>query len=448
MAGMEQEQVERLLGELPGKETAWLQAQPPEILHERNSQSYRFRHGLYQEFVIQQISPADRAALHSKAGAVLAALYDPTPGEQAIRIAYHYKRAGLVEKTVPYFLQAAQYASGLSAYEQSIALLTHALELNAARPPSPRRDADELQLLNALSGQLVGGIGWGSEERRRVTRRAYDLCQHTGEAAASQFLLTLFSLADMARARGQHDESMTLGQQMLQLAQTHGEREYLSLSHWSLGETFFYQGELDEARRHLEAAVDLHTPGKESGLGAITGTDTSVVCLCWLSWVYAMEGEPDEARAAAAEAVAIADRLDHPFNQVFALTFGRCGLHALQGDWQAVLDAMDELMPLVQQDDLAPMMPWALVFQGWAQTLSGEAGQGIDRIRSGMDAWREAGAVSGLTCMGYYLAQACRQANRTGEANAAADETLALVEETGERLFEPHLSRLKGDLAR
>lgn len=443
VAEIDEGAVNQTLSALPGGEMAWLQPQPPAIISGQISQIYRFRHRLYQKFILQQINTIEWSVLHGRIGRALIDLYPLDCGEVAAQIAYHFEQAREIEQALPFYLQAAQYASSLSAYEQSIAILTHARELLTTLPLSSARDARELQLLNALSGQLLGGAGWGSDKRRRVTQRAYKLCQLAGETTASQFLLTLFSLADLARARAEHAKSLQLGQQMMTLVRETADPEFLALTHWTLGATHFFRGELGEAREHLESVLTLHTPSKESAITAITGTDAAVVSLCWLSWAYALDGEWQAAQQAGTRSVTLATQIEHPFNQVFALIFGECGLRALGRDWPGVQNSLQAILPLVERADLAPMKPWALVFQGWAETFAGNAETGIPRIRAGMDAWRAAGAVSGLTCMGYFLAEACLRAGRFDEAQTAITETRALMAETGENLFAEKLRGVK-----
>ena len=442
LAGLDEGQVTRLLGALPGGDLAWLRTRMPVILHGELSQTFSFRHRLYQEFVLQQIPPERRAFLHGRAAQALAAIHAGDTGKIAAQIAYHYEQAGQVDAAIPFLLDAARYAARLSSFEQSIALLNHALEILPTLPPSAARDARELELLNVLSGQLLGGKGWASDERERIVQRAYELSQQAGEAAASQFLLTLYSLADLSRARGEHARSLAVGEQMMQLAQSGADQEYLALTHWTLGETYFYMGRLPEARRHLDEVVRLHDPLAERQLATITGADATVASLCWLSWIAAAEDRPAAARQLGEQAVELTRQLEHPFDRAFALTFGACGLFAFQGDWQRVFAPLETLMPLLQQDGLAPLLPWALVYQGWALARSGASDEGIPLIRAGIDAWRDAGAVSGVTCMRYYLADACLHAGDRAAAEQVIAETLRIIEQTDERLFEPRLRRM------
>jgi hypothetical protein len=116
---------------------------------------------------------------------------------------------------------------------------------------------------------------------------------------------------------------------------------------------------------------------------------------------------------------------------------------ALQGDWQHILTVMETLMPMLQQDDLMPLLPWGLVYQGWALSRSGDTAQGIALLHTGVNAWQDAGAVSGVTCMNYYLADACLLAGDTETALAIIDNTLEIAQTVGERLFEPALRALK-----
>ncbi len=104
---------------------------------------------------------------------------------------------------------------------------------------------------------------------------------------------------------------------------------------------------------------------------------------------------------------------------------------------------MGEMAPLMEQDELTSMRPWGLVFQGWVQAERGDLAAGIRWVKAGVDAWQEIGAVSGRTCQMVPLISAYVRAGMLDEARASVEESLALVERTGERLFERELLELR-----
>jgi len=405
---------------------------------------YRFRHSLFQKYLYNRLGEGERAKLHEAVGNALEALYGERTSEFAIQLARHFEAAGRATRAADYLLQAGQRAVQLSANAEAITLFTKGLALLRTTPESAERAERELALQLALSGPLLAARGWGAPERAAVCDRAYALCQQIGDSA--QLLQALFSLADLCRAQGEHSQSLELGEQLLRLAQRTQDREQMALAHWTVGETLFFQGKLVPAREHLEQAVALHDPDRHRSLLSLTGPDTGVACLSWLSWVLWSLGYPDQAQERSQQALALAHKLDHPFSLAFALTFAGCGFHWLRRDARPVRETSDLLMPYISADEAAGIRPWVMVFRGWEQATRGDLEEGIAQMRDGLEAWTAMGAVSGHSCQVVPLAEACGRAGRSAEGLDVLEEALAVVEQTGERFLESELYRIKGEL--
>jgi Stage II sporulation protein E (SpoIIE)/MalT-like TPR region len=78
--------------------------------------------------------------------------------------------------------------------------------------------------------------------------------------------------------------------------------------------------------------------------------------------------------------------------------------------------------------------------------LQGRLAQGLRLMQKGLEAYRATGAELALPYYLGILADACTQTGRFAEARAALSEALALVEKNDERVQEPELHRLKGEL--
>jgi predicted ATPase/DNA-binding SARP family transcriptional activator len=405
---------------------------------------YGFRHSLFQKYLYSALDKGERSRLHEAVGNTLEALCGEQAGEIAGTLARHFEAAGQADRAADYLLQAGWRAVQLSANAEAITLFTKGLALLRTTPESPERSEREIAFQLALGGPLLAAKGWGGPERTEVCDRAYELCERTGDPA--QLLQALFSLADLCRAQGGHDRSLELGEQLVRLAQRAENNEQMALAHWTLGETCFFQGKLAHARAHLEEAIALHDPDGHRSLLSLTGPDTSVTCLSWLPWVAWNLGDPDQAQALSERAIALAQRLDHPFSLVFALIFAGCGFHWLRQEAGPVRELSDLLLPYVSGDEAAGVRPWVTVFRGWEQATRGELAEGIAQMRDGLETWKAMGAVSAQSCQAVPLAEAYAQAEQPAQGLGVVTEALAIVERTGERLFEPELYRLKGEL--
>lgn len=90
---------------------------------------YRFRHTLYREAIYQGLSLAWRSTLHGELARALEAAHpsDPTPYTEAL--AYHYRRAGQVERALEYLLKAGERATAVYDHPAALERYREALEL-------------------------------------------------------------------------------------------------------------------------------------------------------------------------------------------------------------------------------------------------------------------------------------------------------------------------------
>ncbi|HIC89092.1 MAG TPA: hypothetical protein EYP04_06790 [Anaerolineae bacterium] len=411
---------------------------------EQRLSHYRFRHALFQTYLYHRLDEMERAHLHQAVGEALEEIYQEQAEDITIQLARHFEAAGITAKAIDHLLQAGHKAMQLYAPVEAMALFTRGLALLQTLPDSPQRTEQELGLQMAISVPLLAMQGWGASERAQACRRAYELCQQTGNE--TQLMQALFLNADMHRARGEHRRSLELGQQLLELTQTSHDVQQMALAHWTLGETHFFRGELLAAQDHLTQALTLYDAHHSPALTPLTATDLGVTCLTWLSWTLWSLGYPDQGLVRLQEALALAQTLDHPLSQAFALTLGAYGFHWLRREPVAAHRHHAALVPLMAREDLTSTHPWGHVFQGWVKAEQGQLAQGIAEMEAGAKAWQAMGAVSGRICQALPLIEAYERAGKTGAASRLLDETLSLVEQTGERFFEAELYQLKGEL--
>ena len=89
---------------------------------------YVFRHALIHEAAYQSLLREDRRALHRAAGEILEGLWGERVEEGAATLAYHFARAEIPSKAVPYQLRAADRAAASYANAEALELYAQALE--------------------------------------------------------------------------------------------------------------------------------------------------------------------------------------------------------------------------------------------------------------------------------------------------------------------------------
>ena len=89
---------------------------------------FQFGHVLFQQYLYQRLSRAERRLWHGKIARILETLYAGHISEIVFELAHHYTEAGNPEKAVLYLRQAGDRARGVAAPEQAIRFYRAALE--------------------------------------------------------------------------------------------------------------------------------------------------------------------------------------------------------------------------------------------------------------------------------------------------------------------------------
>jgi predicted ATPase len=87
------------------------------------------------------------------------------------------------------------------------------------------------------------------------------------------------------------------------------------------------------------------------------------------------------------------------------------------------------------------------VMAGWALATRDEPGEGIDRIRRGLELWEAAGGGAYWAYLRSLLADSMRRSGDTAGASAVLRDTVRELESGGgDRTFEPEVYRIQGEI--
>src|SRR5207249_9969708 len=170
-------------------------------------------------------------------------------------LAHHYSRSGNTAKAVDYLQRAGQQAVERSAYAEAISHLTAALDLLTTLPESRERSQQELVVQMTLGPALRTTKSQAAPEVERLYIRARALCEQVGEPP--QLFRVLLGLWQVYAARGEHQTTRALGEQLLSLAQRLQDPDLLLEAYHALWAISFFGGELAAARSHLEQGLRL-----------------------------------------------------------------------------------------------------------------------------------------------------------------------------------------------
>jgi predicted ATPase len=431
-----EEELYQLLSMLQSKEFLYEQPAFPEV-------EYIFKHALTQEIAYNSLLVERRKVLHEHTAQAMEVLFHSRLDDYYEDLAHHYSRSSNTQKAVEYLQLAGQQAAQRSAYAEAIGHLTTALELLEVLPDTPERMQHELTLQITLGPALIAIKGYAASEVEKVYTRARELCQQLGETP--QLFSVLRGLWVFYLVSGELQTAYELGEQLLSLAQSVQDPALLLEAHWTLGNTLFLLGELLPAHGHLEQGIALYAPQQHCSHAVRYGQDPGVVSLGFAAWLLWLLGYPDQALKRNNETLALVQELSHPYSVNFALVFA-AWFHHFCREGQAVQEQAEAVVALATEHGFPAWIAWGTILRGWALAEQGQGEEGVAQLRQGIAA-RQAMAEEALRPYSLaLLAEAYGKAGQAEEGLSVLAEALAVVDKTGERLYEAELYRLKGQL--
>jgi class 3 adenylate cyclase/predicted ATPase len=421
--------------------------QEAEFIYERPSfpeVEYIFKNTLTQDVAYNSLLIERRKVLHEQVAQAIEALFHSRLEDYASDLAHHYTRSGNAEKAVEYLQLAGRQALQRSANTEAIHHLTSALELLKTLPDFAERVPQELSLQVALGVSLQSTLGSTASEVEKVYARARELCQQLGDAP--QLIPVLGGLWTFYLLRGELETTHELAGQILALARDMEAPALLLQAHRMMGTTLFWRGELAAAQEHLEKAMALYDPQlHRSHAFLYYGLDPEVTCLTLNAWVLWLRGHPDRSYDAGHKVLILAQDLAHPPSLAYALNYLAI-VHCFRGEGEMVRQQAEMLITFANDQGLPYWAMQGPIQQGWALVEQGQYEVGVAQMRHGLAARHAVGAKLGATLHLAWLAEAQAKAAQGDEGLAVLAEAMTTVSETGERINEAELYRLKGEL--
>ena len=189
---------------------------------------------------------------------------------------------------------------------------------------------------------------------------------------------------------------MSLPEQLLRRAQSAHDPVLMIYAQMGWGLTSYWMGEFLPAREHLEMATTLYDPERHRSLAFRYGFDAGVTRLSYAAWTLWQLGYPDQALKRGSEALALAQRLSHPF------TLSSAGLwvgvlRQYRREARAVQETAERLIAFSAEHGFPHWLAQAEIEHGWAMAEQGHNEEVIAQIQEGLAAFRATGTEA-ATC--------------------------------------------------
>ena len=408
-----------------------------EILRKRGSPpraTYTFRHALLRDAAYETMLHARRASLHSRIADHLSGSAPTQPG----LIAIHLEAAQREEDAIRAWTKAGVQALERPAVQEAVQHLTRALELlrRVAPEDGARR---ELEIRLALSAALVFVHGASTERLEMNLRRTEQLAAELGDPDVRAQALYGLWLDAVVRASPESDD---LAQQVWSATE---DRKWAATRHYVRGETALWSGDLALAERHLGEAMKLRDEA-----GAMNDGYFSEDAGVWLSGISSvatlLRGDFPQAHDRLQQA--LRSGRDTHLRMAMASPLHFATWHAqLVGDHDECLTTARELREFARTNSFPVHHAWGVCLEGWALAQGGDPAAGLTTLRKGLSSYPTRSRIYEPLCQILY-ADVLLKLGRVSEARAAAERTLAEMQDRLERVLLPEVWRIIGEILR
>jgi DNA-binding SARP family transcriptional activator len=408
------------------------------IVRVQADERWDFSHDRIREIAYGRIGPARRRLIHRRIAQGMELLFANRLDDVSASIAVHLDRGGQPARAVPFLERAAAVAARVSANEEAIRCLTHALSLVQTLPPGRDRDEQELALRSNLSIALNSGRGYAAREVEQNLDRVFMLSLADGRGQVPvRWLWVAFTLRFML---GDLKGTREVSEQAL--ASSVSDPSCRCEAHHAMGGTLLSVGELDASRQHFDAALaayDENHPQRSA-----LGSDLGVFAHAWYAHTLWLLGDENAAVARAEQGIALARRRDHIYSETLALAYAAL-LHQMRLDTGAVLDCAQSVVALCDRYEFAYYGDWAHALIGWARGQERPA-EGVEIIESALERLDRNRAQARRP---YYLSLLAETYSRLGNRDRTAsilDAAITMALERGDVWWLPALYLQKSDL--
>ena len=410
--------------------------------------AYDFAHDKLRDVVYQTLSPMRRRQLHRRAAQALVESAAHAVDSVTGQIASHYERGGQLLPATKWHVQAATEANQLSAVQEALRHLDHALSLLPQVAGAATQEAKrlELSIQTARGPLLLATKGYAAVEAEEALTRAWTICQEVCDNERS--FTVMWGLSRFYQVQPNFDKGMAIAQQMVAMAEEAAAPARQVEAYAALGTYHLHRGNLADALTYLDRSLALYDPAVHSQHAYSFGQDPKVVGLAYSAWTLFCLGRTAEADARVAECLAWADTLNHPYSQVIARAYATVQQQFL-GNVDACLAWAESTRSVANEYGFRLWIATSDFLRGWAtcqQALADPANveQGLALMQAGAELYRATGAKLGACYFAALLAETLAQTGQTDGSHFMIQMALAQFAETTERWCEAELYRIQG----
>jgi class 3 adenylate cyclase/DNA-binding winged helix-turn-helix (wHTH) protein/tetratricopeptide (TPR) repeat protein len=406
--------------------------------------TYRFKHALIQDAAYESLLKSRRQALHRRAGEILRDKPESAAAAPEV-IAHHFTEAGLDDRAIEWWGKAGDQALRRSAFQEAIAHLGKAIAMadKAGEGAPAATPSARLKLQTNLARAVMWSKGFGSEEAQAAYARARELVAKVDDPA--ERFATYYGQWINTGMRSGLAAAQDISQIFLNEAMSSASAPEIATAHRMIGLTLLTQGDLVDAKGHLDEALRVYDPQWGHDDRFRLGFEPGLTAMAYLASTEWLLGNAARARNLIEDAVARSIDAGHVPTLGNSYFFA-AQLEVLRGDPIAALKMARTATDYARENDLGLHWAMAKIYLGWARARLGEHESGITELKQALAAHTETGYKTYITFFAGLLAQVEAEGNQHREALSRIAEALTLANEISEHWVDSFLQRIRGEI--
>jgi len=426
VSGTPDDGLQSALAKLSEAELIYARGIPPEA-------TYQFKHALIQDAAYEALLKTRRKELHRRVARAIAENFPTIAESQPEVLARHCTEGGEAESAIDAWRRAAERAVERGAYVEAERHYRQALAVLAGVAETAQRDHRELDLQLALSEVLVASKGIIGPDRETAVSRAKALAQKLDSSALKMALRGQFSVAIV---HGRLNDAKEIADQLLAAGEHDEDLGTLLAGHYFQGVVCYFRGDLATAWTQLSRVLFLDN-GDYSNVSV---RDQRIESRMLAGAIAILMGRVDAGRALARESIALAERLQMPYEIAFSRLWAAIDAVILRQPGEAAEFAQAVIEQQVSAFSLSSL---AGVILGWSLTQRGLGGDGRALIRDRFAQSTSGGSEYDINFLRALSAEADIDGGYFENAEAMIDEALCGDQE----VHKPYLLWLRGNVS-
>ncbi|HEY2753405.1 TIR domain-containing protein [Phenylobacterium sp.] len=404
---------------------------------------YVFRQALICDAAYDSLPKRQREALHGRIAAALRSEVADIEMLDPGLLAHHLARAGAIAEAIPLWAQAGAQAAAKAAHFEAVDYLQRALTHLRSSPRDPADVAIELQLLIGLAVSLAAARGYSAPEVGMVLGQARTICDALGNVAG--LFAVLRGICAFSIVAGDLETAEQLARRCHEIGLETLEPVHRIEGECALGYVLWAKGRLAEARKHLEASVQLYVDNDGSQLPPVTPQDPLIQCLGPLQELYYAMGEDAAADRASRRLLAHARLLDRTFSHAYGLFW--YAYHAISiGEFATALTFAEEAVGLCDRQGYIAVAPHASFMRDLAIGCLGNPAEALEMVLRDVAELNRQGQLHTLGYKQGAVASLHADLGDLAAAMRSIDQAIETIERSGELFWLSPIHRRRAEI--